>query len=594
MRRVSLVLAVALGAALPLVGGAPARASRPPAIDEIGASCEDCHAELVARYRGTPMARALGPVREGELAGLEPVVDLPAGWRYRFDEHGRIVEERTDDPDHRLAVPLAFAIGAGVLDRAYVAERGGRGWFAPLEQLSAHGDVERHAALAPGHAMRSGRRFSTPITAECLACHTDALPTEGFPRNRLAPPSEWSPRGLDCVACHADAEAHVAWRQAELEGAEPAGADPVGGARGSQVERMSVCARCHLQGDARIELVGRGARLPEPRGDLLDVRAVYLAAAETDEIGFVSQTERLVESACFLESGGALSCETCHDPHLAVADERERTRAACGLCHAGVAEHGRTPSRMDAGACARVADERGARDCVDCHMRRTPVFDVGGVRIHDHRIERVPPGPSTIEALRTFQTTDGRLRRFLWPGEPAPAHADDPGLELLAQFNSRNFDEAAALARRELGPTSKRMPMAHHVLGLVHEITGDLPEARRAYLRALLLDPELADSAVNLALVEGTLGDPAAGIARLDALLARHPDADSALRNRAVLRARLGDLDGMRADLEAAFARLPDAALARALASHWATRDPRQAERWRREARRLDPTLPLD
>jgi tetratricopeptide (TPR) repeat protein len=135
--------------------------------------------------------------------------------------------------------------------------------------------------------------------------------------------------------------------------------------------------------------------------------------------------------------------------------------------------------------------------------------------------------------------------------------------------------------------------MLHHVRGSLLEHDGKLPEARAAYERALALDPELAESATNLGLVLARLGDPRRSRALLDALIARHPQADTALRNRGALRLEQGDVGGQ-ADLEAAMALLPDAVLANALAKLCEQRGDRDgAQRWSAEARRLWPRFTL-
>ena len=116
-----------------------------------------------------------------------------SGWGPAQDRHGHeytadgvpvIREEREDTPGHRLDAELAFAIGAGILDRSYVARRGQSLWFAPLEVVST--PEGRHAALAPGHEIAPGSRFTTPITPECLGCHTDSPPPAGLSAERRA------------------------------------------------------------------------------------------------------------------------------------------------------------------------------------------------------------------------------------------------------------------------------------------------------------------------------------------------------------------------------------------------------------------------
>jgi predicted CXXCH cytochrome family protein len=568
------------------------------------ALCADCHPAESAAYARTGMARALGPLRADELVGLVPVAEPGTGFTYAFEagSGGRVVEQhagRAGGAPWRESAPLAFAIGAGVLDRSYVLARGKRWWLAPLEVVT--GAAAPHAALAPGHAIQPGTRFTLPVTPECLSCHTDAPPPRAWPLN-LAPDlaaAEWTPRGISCAACHRALEAHVDFRAAELAGTESSGVDPLAVERTlGRVERMERCAACHLQGDARVELVPGRLGPPEPGTPLLATRAVFVARTPGDELGFVSHVQRLVRSRCYLESAdlpaGALACETCHDPHRAVfePEERLRVRAACLACHTGSAD-------APADDCALPPAERTAeRDCVDCHMRKTGVFDVAEVEIHDHWIVRrpalSPSASSARKALRFPESPGADWSLFRWPDAAAPTFdTDDPGPWTMALAHAGQLERAREFLARGPGVRARRLPMLHHVRGSLYERAGDLRAARVAYEEALSLDPDLAETKTNLAPVLARLGDPRAGLELVDRLLARHPLADTARRNRAVVKLTLDDEPGARADLEAAMKLLPDPALAQALARLAEQRgDAAAAKRWTEEARRLDPRLP--
>ena len=161
----------------------------------------------------------------------------------------------------------------------------------------------------------------------------------------------------------------------------------------------------------------------------------------------------------------------------------------------------------------------------------------------------------------------------------------------MAEMASGHADLALPFAQRAPGAASERLPTYHHLRGVLLEASERLEEARAAYARALELDPESAETSVNLGLMLGKLGNPREGVAVLDAVIAAHPSASPALRNRAVLRLQLGDAQGFAADLEAAFAISPDAAGAGALAEH-CRRSGRTEDslRWAREVARLDPS----
>jgi len=579
------------------------------------ALCADCHPTLTASYARTGMARALEPLRAGELGGFASVTEEGTGFVYSFEGEGksaRLVE--THGETWRDSAGLAFAIGAGELDRSFAVTRGQRLWLAPLEVLGQ--GSERHAALAPGHTIHPGARFSTPITPECLGCHTDAPPPRTWPLNLVR--GDWVPRGISCAACHGDVVAHVKAKTSELAAEAANSDDPLDGERAwSRVQRMERCAACHLQGDARIELEParieleparieleparielEPARLgpPPPGTPLLDTRAVFVAREPANEVGFVSHVQRLVLSRCYLESAdfprGGLACESCHDPHRSVFEplERERVRAACQRCH----EPADAAARRAADCALPASAREEALDCAACHMRRTSVFDVAEVEIHDHWIRRAPGGSSARKPLRFPESASGDWRVFAWP-DTAPEHAGDPGLEdpglwTMALFHGGHFERAREFLDRGEGTRAKELPMLHHVRGSLLERAGEHAAARAAYERALQLDPELSESAINLAPVLAHEGQAQAGKELLDELIRRHPFADTAYRNRATVRLALGDDPGFRADVEAAMKLLPDPALAQAYARYLAQRGDAAGERrWNEEARWLAP-----
>ena len=546
----------------------------------IGAKCAPCHGVLVDAYRETGMANALGEIRYGELKGLEKVRDEEVGIEYWL-HHGSVphlISESWGEGGERRggSHQLTYAIGAGRLDRSYVARVGDLEFFAPLEVLSASDAGERRAVLAPGHEMISGLRFTTPITNECLICHTDHPPPIDYPANLNS--RDWTPSGISCAACHAQGEEHAQFRGGAREGEDPVVAIDELDLAG----RISLCARCHLQGDARIPL-SASRSLPEPGEDFLAEWAIYVPREADEDVAFVSQVERMLASVCFTRSleGDALplECTTCHDPHHFIegADERARVREACMRCHVG--------GEAD---CSLPKGTKESRDCVDCHMPAVGVFDVSEVIIHDHKIARRPASPASYSPIRVRHAREGDVTRYRWPWEEP--WETDPGLEMMARLIAGGGERAVEMAQAEPGALSRRLPTYHHLRGVLLERSGELDEARRSYKRALILDPESGESTVNLSLVLGRMGRPQEGIALLDKLIERHPFAEGALRNRAMLRAFMGDARGFREDLEAAHSILPRAENARALSAAYAELGEEEFTKlWRVRARNLAP-----
>lgn len=600
-------LALAAAALLPLVAcgknpvasePAPERSLAnsfaPPASSTGAEACMDCHEELVEAYSHSAMARALGPLTKEELG---PLTELPpeassSGFHYGVyptpgGEAFALGETRPTSPAFGLGKELLFGIGAGVRDRSLAVRHGSGMYFAPVEVLSVEGG--RSLSLSPAEMASPGQRFSFPISPECLGCHTDAPPPLTYPLN-LAP-EDFEPRGISCGGCHGAAPelaSHVTFQEADLAGEQPSGPDPLLRlAELPRTRRMSICAACHLQGDARIELENHTLGAFQAGRELTETRAVFVGREATDEVGFVSQTERLVLSACY--QAAELDCTTCHNPHAALSGskrETERVRMKCQSCHApadpGAAHCTRTPAKSDG-------------DCVSCHMPQTGVFDVAGIQIHDHFIRTRPAArpPAAPEEVRFAESPSGDWRRFTWPGEPPPSTLDDLGLWMMAYAGGGHLEEAMELVDADPGNRTRDLAMYHHVRATLLDGMQRTEEAKQAYELALALDPDLAISATNLGLLQAQLGFPDKGLVLLSDLLKRFPKAAGPHRNRALVRRQLGDDAGFIADLERAFQLDPSAELAASLAAALdaagTTRDPKKAERYRQLAKELDP-----
>jgi len=563
-----------------------------------GARCVACHPNQVESYRATGMARALGPLVPGELERVSPAHARVGAFEYRFETTTpgpRIVESlvRVDaGQDSRRDVdsaPISFTVGAGILDRSYAVRRGELIRFGPLEVThNGHGGV--HAQSAPGHAIDTTARWNVPIAEECLRCHTSSLPPRDYPYD-LAPPASWQPSGIDCDACHARAAAHANWQTTRAAGTAPTTADPIASDATARRTGFDSCARCHLQGDALLSIAQPLRGIPGPDSDPFAQRAVFVAAEPTHEIGFVSHVERLTLSACFRETRqrevGALLCTTCHDPHRSSTDavERLRVRNACSKCHATGDE-----SEDERSACSLPREKRGERSCVDCHMRTTGVFDVAGVEIHDHRIERKPPSPSPRAPLRIKSAPDGRIARILASGDRSTDRNVDPGVWMMAYIELGRRDLAHEFVAREPGPVANALASFHHLRAGLREEKRDLVGAEADLRRALAIDPMLPESSVNLGgLLIGNKREREA-IEVLSQLLVRHPKAEGALRNRAVAYLSLGEIQSAARDLEEAQRILPRASIAKLLGQVFERLGkPDVARRWADTARALEP-----
>jgi predicted Zn-dependent protease len=302
--------------------------------------------------------------------------------------------------------------------------------------------------------------------------------------------------------------------------------------------QRDVCARCHLQGDARIDLVN-GA--PDRTRPLAAQIPVLVPALEQTDFRFVGQLESLVLSACF-RSSPAMTCTTCHDPHTGTrAQGVESFDRACIACHKPSPTHTSLTTRQVTGEPAR-----GAAGCVDCHVRRSQPFDLPHVRAADHFIRRRIERPQHDVAHRQFAARegalvlydDGRLQAALgtaagrrWAG----------GVTAMGLLTMGRFADAARLLAAFPSPGSEaaRVPSApegfapletsaafHTVRGYVLIGGARLDEARRAFSDAIALDPNAAEARMARARLSLDAGDVRGAGIDTEAVIRAFPQAE--------------------------------------------------------------------
>ena len=309
------------------------------------AVCATCHREIADAYRTTGMARS-----SGEVTGIESegsFAHKPSGVRYRVYRKDAAAWFSFDLGDVHGSRRLEYFIGSGTVGRSYLYSVDGFLYQAPVSWYSAPAKWD----LSPGYQQYDPLYLTRGIEPVCLQCHASGVQAVAGTANGYRVPP-FREGGVSCERCHGAGDAHVAGRGKMIN---PAKLTPD--------RRDSICAQCHLSGEARIARAGMDGTFRP--GDLLSDSLVVFEWSGNADMNVTSHFERLSESACKKASGDRLWCGSCHDPHRAPA-EAERPdsigRSACSAIRPPTATADRT---VPAATC------RNGR-CGTCSTRRTP------------------------------------------------------------------------------------------------------------------------------------------------------------------------------------------------------------------------------
>lgn len=485
--------------------------SRPKAEYADPASCRPCHAEIVASYQASGMARAFYKPTPQNVPIDRPVLfaHKASGDTFEMEwRDGKLMQRRsTQDADTAFEMEVHWIIGSGNHARTFL-HQSPNGEIVELP-LSWYADGSKWG-MSPGFDKPRHHDFSRQIDHGCMFCH-NAYPLgvdDRFGRAAVFP--EKLPQGIDCQRCHGPGAAHVAnAKKGNIVNPAKLDAD----------RRMDVCMQCHLETTsaplpASTRRFGRGAysyRPGEPLGDF----AVHFdhppQTGHDDKFEIVGAAYRLRQSACYLQSEGRLTCTTCHDPHKIVrgAPAVARQREVCQQCH--------------------QAAHNPESDCTSCHMPKRRTDDAVQVIMTDHRIQRhrakgdlLAPRQEKEEAYR------GPLALYY------PASLPERDLYLGLALTAHSADRARGISM--LTGAAKVDPKVWAFLGDAHMADNNLPEAIRSYSEALRVDPGLEKARFNYARALEKTGD--FGSARRELETLKLPEARVSLGQ---ILARSGD-----------------------------------------------------
>lgn len=379
-------------------------------------TCSGCHANVHATFIHTGMGKSFDKAsHEKSSANFSnhPVIyDKYKDFYYTpywEKDSLKFKEFRLEGRDtiYQRVQTVKYIVGSGQHTNSHMWESNGYLFQAPMTFYTQKGKWD----LPPGFENGENSRFGRIIGLECMSCHN------GYPTFVEGSENKFSfvKNGIDCERCHGPGSIHVKEKSMGMliDTSKYIDYSIVNPAKLPIDLQFDVCQRCHIQGNAILN-EGKSFFDFKPGMHLSDVMNVFMPVYEgrSQEHIMASHAERLKLSKCFVEtmkkvdasSNGnnrplkpykdALTCITCHNPHLSVKNtNRDVFNAACRNCHEATSSV----------ACREDKKEllKANNNCVSCHMQLSGAIDIPHVGVHDHKIS-IPSKKVDGNAIKKF------------------------------------------------------------------------------------------------------------------------------------------------------------------------------------------------
>jgi predicted CXXCH cytochrome family protein len=526
--RTAVFAAIACAALSPTVRGLP-----PGYVDSN--ACAGCHAKIWETYRRTGMARSF--YRLSRENTVEDFTNKNTYYHRPSETYFTMIERdgRYFQRQHQIGFDgketnvveksVDFVLGSGNHSRTYLHRTSTNTLVEmPLAWYSEKGG---YWAMNPGYDRPDHQGFRRAVGFDCMFCHNgypDVAPGTG----ELGQDPVFSnlPEGIDCQRCHGPGQKHVDLAKSAGTRAEDIRGAIMNPARLTAERRMEVCMQCHLETTSfplpnsivRYERAPFSYKPGEPLADFMLFFDQAPGTGHDDRFEIVNSVYRLRQSACFLKSGGALRCTTCHNPHDVPrgAEAAQHYNAVCRECHAApfnlLVSAGKHPS---------------SADCIGCHMPKRRTDDVVHVVMTDHYIQRRKPARDLEAGMAEKIQTDATAYR----GEVAlyyPQSLKKPEDELylaVAQV-SQSSNLSAGIARLSAAIDKYHPERADFYLRLgdAWRATGKVDQAIPVYQEALRRQPTSVAALQDLALCFFSQGQQARAAEALQLALNAAPD----------------------------------------------------------------------
>ena len=384
-------------------------------------TCKLCHQGIYNSFIKTGMGKSLDVASKQKSAAdfsKATIYDKFSNMHYNaFWQNDSLYfkEYRIEKNDtvHSRVEKVNFIIGSGQHTNSHLQIVNGYINQMPMTFYTQ----KKHWDLPPGFENGFNTHFTRKIGLECMSCHN------GYPNFVLGSENKYNsiPTGIDCERCHGPGSIHVAERQSGkiVDTSKYIDYSIVNPAKLSIDRQFDLCQRCHLQGNAVLK-EGKSFYDFKPGQKLSDFISVFLPKYKNADEDFImaSHADRLKQSACFIKSyekvqnknslkpyKEALTCITCHNPHVSVKETNENVfNDACNNCHTANSKSDLLCSEKNV-VLARNAKQGHAPtkflNCVSCHMPSSGSTDIPHVSVHDHYI-RKPISKKEKDKIKTF------------------------------------------------------------------------------------------------------------------------------------------------------------------------------------------------
>ncbi len=482
-------------------------------------SCRDCHAEIVAHYARSGMSHSWQFVRDGIAGDFEvtdAIRDTISGYQYRVAQSEKEVLQIETCPDfaeHSLVRSASYAVGSGKHAQALICSENGFLNQMPIAWYSG----KHEWGLNPGFELRN-QRFDRPIVAGCVACHTTAAQHDVASKNRFKGDVG---SGINCRRCHGDPEKHVEYWQTHRDGKSQPDNRMIDPTEFTASQSNDLCLQCHLQGDVVLFLKGSSPLDYRPGQSLLDQRHDFLLAGnDPKKLGVASHGARMLQSKCYTESDGKLTCVTCHDPHVSSTDiSRSHYDSRCVTCHS-TNDCSRTPIPVNSSVVGKT------ESCTVCHMPQRSSREGIHLVFTDHAILKNAASESSLGTPTSLLSPNSDPKLIsCWPGQSPSTEVEGAAYQLLHEtMGPQNQSIARAIGL--LSPITedeKASSDTRFWLGSAFLSNQQPREAIDQFVEVLKLDSSFHLARFRLALAYEQLGNFELAISLLERLIKEAP-----------------------------------------------------------------------